>query len=105
MFRYKYMQLDLFVDGVYEDRFVFIQFGVVVFVFSLSLDEGLFVFVEFQKVRQCFVLENEFYIVYLVSLFDMFSEFILELCNYLLNLFYIVYLMSLFLNYILYKVS
>lgn len=95
----------MFVDGVYEDHFVPTQLGAAVLASSLSPDEGLSVFAELQKARQCFVLENELHIVYLVSLPDIFSEFTLELCNYLLNLLHIVYPMSLLLNHILYKVS
>ena len=35
---------------------------------SLGPDEGLKVFAELQKARQCFVLENELHIIYLVIL-------------------------------------
>ena len=57
-----------FVDGVSEQRFAPTQLGAAVLASSLSPDEGLTVFAELQKARQCFVLENELHIVYLVSL-------------------------------------
>lgn len=57
-----------FVDGVSEQRFTPTQLGAAVLASSLSPDEGLTVFAELQKARQCFVLENELHIVYLVSL-------------------------------------
>lgn len=84
----------MFVDGVYEDRFVPTQLGAAVLASSLSPDEGLSVFAELQKARQCFVLENELHIVYLVSLPDIISKFTFKLYNYLPSLFHVVYPVS-----------
>lgn len=54
-------------DGMEEDRFCPTQLGSAVLASSLSPHEGLVVFVELQKARQCFVLENELHIIYLVT--------------------------------------
>ncbi|XP_056015539.1 DNA polymerase theta-like [Ostrea edulis] len=54
-------------DGKTEERFVPTQLGAAVLASSLSPDEGLVVFAELQKARQCFVLENELHIIYLVT--------------------------------------
>ena len=48
------------------ERFVPTQLGSAVLASSLGPDEGLKVFAELQKARQCFVLENELHIIYLV---------------------------------------
>ena len=42
------------------------QLGLACLASSLSPDEGLTVFKELQKARQCFVLENELHIIYQV---------------------------------------
>jgi hypothetical protein len=42
------------------------QLGSAVLASSMSPDEGLAVFAELQKARQCFVLVNELHIIYLV---------------------------------------
>jgi DNA polymerase theta len=47
-------------------RYVSTQLGSACLASSLSPDEGLHVFVELQKARKCFVLENELHIVYQV---------------------------------------
>ena len=43
------------------------QLGAAVLSSALSPDEGLLVIKELQKARQCFVLENELHIIYLVN--------------------------------------
>ena len=48
------------------ERFVPTQLGAAVLASSLGPDEGLKVFAELQRARQCFVLENELHIIYLV---------------------------------------
>ena len=64
------------------------QLGSAVLASSMSPDEGLAVFAELQKARQCFVLANELHIIYLVRLafflgFCLFSLFLLLLlCFY-----------------------
>ncbi|XP_076077115.1 DNA polymerase theta-like isoform X2 [Mytilus galloprovincialis] len=54
-------------DGKEEERFCPTQLGSAVLASSLSPREGLVVFAELQKARQCFVLENELHIIYLVT--------------------------------------
>ena len=63
------------------------QLGSAVLASSMSPDEGLAVFAELQKARQCFVLANELHIIYLVRLafflgFVFISLFLLLLCVY-----------------------
>ncbi|KAJ8314723.1 hypothetical protein KUTeg_006873 [Tegillarca granosa] len=55
-----------FTDGSEIDRYCPTQLGSAVLASSLSPDEGLKVFAELSKARQCFVLENELHIIYLV---------------------------------------
>ncbi|XP_033740640.1 LOW QUALITY PROTEIN: DNA polymerase theta-like [Pecten maximus] len=50
-----------------EERFRPSQLGSAVLASSMSPDEGLSVFAELRKARQCFVLENELHIIYLVT--------------------------------------
>ena len=52
--------------GETVERFVPTQLGAAVLASSLGPDEGLKVFAELQRARQCFVLENELHIIYLV---------------------------------------
>ena len=47
------------------------QLGSAVVASGLSPDEGLAVFIELQKARRCFVLENELHTIYLVSGFSL----------------------------------
>ncbi|XP_021338869.1 DNA polymerase theta-like isoform X1 [Mizuhopecten yessoensis] len=54
-------------DGWEEERFHPSQLGSAVLASSMSPDQGLLVFTELQKARQCFVLENELHIIYLVT--------------------------------------
>ncbi|KAK3585671.1 hypothetical protein CHS0354_020237 [Potamilus streckersoni] len=54
-------------DGSVGERFVPTQLGSAVLASALPPDEGLIVFAELQKARQCFVLENELHIIYLVT--------------------------------------
>lgn len=49
-----------------ETRYIATQLGLACLASSLSPDEGLQVFLELQKARKCFVLENELHIIYLV---------------------------------------
>ncbi len=49
------------------EQYVPTQLGAAVLSSALSPDEGLVVFAELQKARQCFVLENELHTVYLVG--------------------------------------
>jgi len=53
--------------GVSCSRYVATQLGSAVLASSISPDEGLLVFSELQKARQCFVLENELHIIYQVA--------------------------------------
>ncbi|XP_053395972.1 DNA polymerase theta-like [Mercenaria mercenaria] len=54
-------------EGVESERFVPTQLGAAVLASSISPDEGLVVFSELQRARQCFVLENELHIIYQVT--------------------------------------
>ncbi|KAK3098715.1 hypothetical protein FSP39_022356 [Pinctada imbricata] len=54
-------------DGSEVERFCPTQLGSAVLASALSPDEGLTVFAELEKARQCFVLENELHIIYLVT--------------------------------------
>jgi len=49
------------------ERFVPTQLGLAVLSSSISPDEGLVVFSELRKARQCFVLENELHVIYQVK--------------------------------------
>ena len=42
------------------------QLGSAVLASALGPDEGLTVFADLRKARQCFVLENELHVIYLV---------------------------------------
>ncbi|XP_052808033.1 DNA polymerase theta-like [Mya arenaria] len=55
------------IHGVSGERYVPTQLGAAVLSSSISPDEGLAVFSELQKARQCFVLENELHIIYQVT--------------------------------------
>ncbi|KAL4233021.1 hypothetical protein ACF0H5_007707 [Mactra antiquata] len=54
-------------DGARKERYVPTQLGSAVLSSSISPDEGLVVFSELVKARQCFVLENELHIIYQVT--------------------------------------
>ncbi|XP_052244253.1 DNA polymerase theta-like [Dreissena polymorpha] len=54
-------------NGEVTQRFVPTQLGCAVLSSSISPDEGLVVFSELQRARQCFVLENELHIIYQVT--------------------------------------
>ena len=54
--------------GTTETRYVPSQLGLACLSSSLSPDEGLHVFVELQKARKCFVLENELHVIYQVGI-------------------------------------
>ncbi|KAL3883562.1 hypothetical protein ACJMK2_029814 [Sinanodonta woodiana] len=54
-------------DGLVSEKFFPTQLGSAVLASALPPDEGLVVFAELQKARQCFVLENELHIIYLVT--------------------------------------
>lgn len=47
-------------------RYIGTQLGCAVLASGLSPDEGLHVFSELHRARQCFVLENELHIIYQV---------------------------------------
>ena len=47
-------------------RYIATQLGLACLASSLPPDDGLIVFKELQKARQCFVLENELHIIYQV---------------------------------------
>ena len=63
--KYSYIFILSF-TGEAMERFVPTQLGAAVLASSLGPDEGLKVFAELQRARQCFVLENELHIIYLV---------------------------------------
>ena len=69
--RLSYIQCTVnYTSGETVERFVPTQLGSAVLASSLGPDEGLKVFAELQKARQCFVLENELHIIYLVICTD-----------------------------------
>ena len=55
------------VDGDTAESYKGTQLGQAVLSSALSPSEGLAVFAELRKARQCLVLENDLHIVYLVS--------------------------------------
>ena len=55
------------VDGDTVESYKGTQLGQAVLSSALSPSEGLAVFAELRKARQCLVLENDLHIVYLVS--------------------------------------
>ena len=65
-----------------ETRYVPSQLGLACLSSSLSPDEGLHVFVELQKARKCFVLENELHVIYQVTMIAIQCE---TSCNSLLS--------------------
>ena len=57
----------LYLVDIEVEKYMPTQLGAAVLASALSPDEGLAVFVELQKARKNFVLENELHIVYMVS--------------------------------------
>ena len=66
LFWLKWYKPLIVILGETVERFVPTQLGAAVLASSLGPDEGLKVFSELQRARQCFVLENELHIIYLV---------------------------------------
>lgn len=64
---FSYTCIQHFLVGTTVERFVPTQLGLAVLSSSISPDEGLVVFSELRKARQCFVLENELHIIYQVQ--------------------------------------
>ena len=69
--------MDLCTDGSTVESYKGTQLGQAVLSSALSPDEGLTVFAELRKARQCLVLENDLHIVYLVSTIE-----IIQVCNF-----------------------